>query len=126
MRGVAAHENDDFQLSLAVEELVEEVAEPGYGEEGVTRGVLDGDGQKFGEMISNMLLKTNCSCYVIIFCHVDSVKCVSCCREGVNKTFFKYKSYKLRCISFRVLDTEPFHPSYLSLSTLILIHNIKS
>ena len=31
--GAVTHENNNFQLGLAVEELVEEATEPGYGEE---------------------------------------------------------------------------------------------
>jgi len=42
--GVAAHEHDGFELGLAAEELIEEAAEPGDGEEGVAGGVLGGGG----------------------------------------------------------------------------------
>jgi len=42
--GVAAHEHDGFELCLDAEELVEEAAEPGDGEEGVAGGVLRGGG----------------------------------------------------------------------------------
>ena len=49
-------------------------------ERSVTGGVLGGSGQEFRETISEVLLKSlllqNCLCHVIIFCHVDRVKCV--------------------------------------------------
>ena len=65
MEGVATHENDTFQLGLVIEELVEEATEPGY-ERSVT-GVLDGGGQEFKEVVSDVFMKTlllqNCPCH---------------------------------------------------------------
>lgn len=57
LRGVAAHEEDGFELCFDAEELVEEAAEPGDGEEGVSGGVLRGGGKEFGEAVSDVLLK---------------------------------------------------------------------
>jgi len=53
--------------------------ERGYGEDGITRGVLSGGGQEFGE--ADVVLKTsllqNFPCHVIIFDHVRNIKCMS-------------------------------------------------
>jgi len=78
---------DDFQLGLAAKELVEEAAEPEYGQEHHRR-VLGCGGQEFREVVSDVLLKTlllqNCPYHVIFFATLT----MSNMCHGVNKTFF--------------------------------------
>ena len=66
---VMAHENDNFQLSLAPEELVEEVAKTGYGQKRL------GLWRAFENIIVTKLSRSH-----IIFYHIDNDKCVSWCK----------------------------------------------
>jgi len=77
--GVAAHENNGFELGLAAEKLVEEAAEPGYGEESVAGGVLagGGGGQEFGEAVSNVLLKKFKVFHLLVVCSIHGHDLVS-------------------------------------------------